>query len=378
MTRTAPRPPRSPRERDADQHATLPDVVIDDVPLPAPADPPRPGTSVRLLVFLLLCTVAIIGGGAYTVIAVREHNSTAGRASGAGPANPDALAGLSGPANLLFLDTVDIADPYRKIARSAIGGSAGGRDVTGELCQRVYMAAGRGLCLTLGYELSRGSAFIFDADMKVVHSVSASGLPSRARVSPDGRYGSMTFFVFGHAYSGGAFSTRTDIVAMATGDIVSDLESFEVYRDGVRFHSEDFNFWGVTFAADSNRFYATLGTGDSTYLVEGDIAARRLRTLRENVECPSLSPDGGRIVFKKKVATTPITEWRLTVLDLATMTETQLPETRSIDDQAEWLDDKHVLYSPPTSIPEVWVMPVDGSGPPRQLLTHAFSPSVQR
>ena len=32
------------------------------------------------------------------------------------------------------------------------------------------------------------------------------------------------------------------------------------------------------------------------------------------------------------------------MLDLATMRETPLAETRSIDDQAEWLDDDHVLY----------------------------------
>ena len=37
----------------------------------------------------------------------------------------------------------------------------------------------------------------------------------------------------------------------------------------------DFNFWGVTFARDGNRFYATLGTGGKTYLVEGDVAARQ-------------------------------------------------------------------------------------------------------
>lgn len=377
MTRTAPRPPRSPRERDAGLDAPA-IISVSHEPVPARVEPASRGLSARILVFAVLCALAVVVGGVYTVRAIRENKSATERTSGAGAANPDAVAGLSGPAGLLFLDTTDIADPYRKIARTTIGGSAVGRDVTGELCQRVYMAAGRGLCLTLGYDLSRGSAFIFDADMRVVRTVPASGLPSRARVSPDGRYGSMTFFVFGVAYSGGAFETRTDLIDMETGALIADLETFEVYRDGARFEGTGFNFWGVTFARDSNRFYATLGASGPTYLVEGDIAARTLRVLRENVECPSLSPDGTRIVFKKKIATDPVTEWRLTMLDLATMTETQLPEERSIDDQAEWLDDTHVLYAPPTSIPEVWVMPVDGSGPPRQLLTNAFSPSVAR
>ena len=65
--------------------------------------------------------------------------------------------------------------------------------------------------------------------------------------------------------------------------------------------------------------------------------------LHENVECPSLSPDGTRVAYKRRTgsATRP---WRLTVLDLATMRETPLAEPRSVDDQAEWLDDDHVLY----------------------------------
>ena len=65
--------------------------------------------------------------------------------------------------------------------------------------------------------------------------------------------------------------------------------------------------------------------------------------IHENVECPSLSPDGTRIAFKKRTGSKG-TPWRLTVLDLATMRETPLSERRSVDDQAEWLDDGRVLY----------------------------------
>ena len=36
--------------------------------------------------------------------------------------------------------------------------------------------------------------------------------------------------------------------------------------------------------------------------------------------------------------------WRLHVLELATLRETALAETRSVDDQVEWLDDDTVLY----------------------------------
>jgi uncharacterized repeat protein (TIGR01451 family) len=154
------------------------------------------------------------------------------------------------------------------------------------------------------------------------------------------------------------------------------LEEFTVVRDGQPFKSVDFNFWGVTFASDGNRFYATLKTKGQTYLVEGDIAARRVRLLWPNVECPSLSPDGTRIAFKKRVSggLGPVT-WRFHVLDLHTMTETPLAEERSIDDQIEWLDDGFVLYGVMT---DVWMVRADGSGEPRRYLRRAVSPSVVR
>ena len=86
--------------------------------------------------------------------------------------------------------------------------------------------------------------------------------------------------------------------------------------------SEDFNFWGVTFSAeDSNRFYATVRSAGKTYLLEGDVGERTMTVLRENVECPSLSPDGTRIAFKK-LTDGLIGQWRLHVLDLATMEQT--------------------------------------------------------
>jgi hypothetical protein len=155
-----------------------------------------------------------------------------------------------------------------------------------------------------------------------------------------------------------------------------------VWRDGEQFRGVDFNFWGVTFARDSNRFYATLGSGGRTYLLEGNLAAREARVLRENVECPSLSPDNTRIAFKKRTGgiISPVT-WRLSILDLRTLDDRPLAETRSVDDQAEWLDDHHILYALPdrasaTAVTTTWVVPADGSGEPRPLLQNAYSPVV--
>src|SRR3954471_23360929 len=170
-------------------------------------------------------------------------------------------------------------------------------------CDRVYFAAGHGICLARGGGF--GTAYhaeLLGPNLDQLHELPLSGVPSRARISPDGRYASATTFVSGHSYaSPGKFSTQTIIIDAATGKVVSDLERFRVYRDGVRIDKPDLNFWGITFARDSNRFYATLATGGKTYLVRGDVRARTLRTLHENVECPSLSPDGTRVAYKKLV-----------------------------------------------------------------------------
>lgn len=74
----------------------------------------------------------------------------------------------------------------------------------------------------------------------------------------------------------------------------------------------------MTFTPDARTFYATLGTGGETLLVTGDVDARTVEVIEDNVECPSLSPDGRRVAFKHREGglTGPIT-WRLWVLDLA-------------------------------------------------------------
>lgn len=75
--------------------------------------------------------------------------------------------------------------------------------------------------------------------------------------------------------------------------MLGNLEDFSVSNNDAPLQSPTFNFWGVTFASDERHFYATLGVGDfagTTHLVEGDLRTRTLRVLRDNVECPSLSP----------------------------------------------------------------------------------------
>jgi hypothetical protein len=117
-------------------------------------------------------------------------------------------------------------------------------------------------------------------------------------------------------------------------------------------------------------------------LVRGDLGLRKLTVLRENVECPSLSPSSRLIAFKKRVRS-DLDPWRLYILHLATLTDRSIEaETRSIDDQIEWLDDDHVLYAvrrptAPSSL-DVWVAPLDTSAPARVFMPEAESPIVVR
>ncbi|MFC4588910.1 TolB family protein [Sphaerisporangium corydalis] len=248
---------------------------------------------------------------------------------------------------------------------------------TGLRCKRFYAAAGTGLCLRVTTGLTtRSEAIVVDGHLREVRRVALSGIPSRARVSASGRMAAWTFFVAGDSYLSVGFSTRAGILDIRTGKLVKSLEDFTLEKDGRVYSAPDLNYWGVTFAADDNRFYATVSTEGRTYLVQGDFAGRRMRVLGENAECPSLSPDGTRVVYKKRSgsATDP---WRLYMLDLRTDHETELAEPANVDDQAAWLDDGTVMYSRlRADSSDVWAVPADGSGRPRLLARDAYSPAA--
>jgi hypothetical protein len=204
-------------------------------------------------------------------------------------------------------------------------------------------------------------------------------VPSRARVAPDGRHFATTVFVSGHNYISLGFSTET-VIYRADGRPIGNVEKFTFRINGREDTSVDRNVWGVTFAADSRLFFATVAASGRTYLVRGDLHARTLTALRENAECPSLSPDERTVVYKRRVGSTADQAWRFHALNLQTGQERPLGEHRSVDDQVAWLNNSEVLYAVPTvtdgrTTADIWAAPING-GAPRLLIRNADSPTV--
>jgi hypothetical protein len=309
-----------------------------------------------------LVVLCLLGGGVYVAVAALGPDQTTTEAR---PRANEVLAQTR-----LMVRAVDPDNPRLNGRVYSVDDGKVERSSADLACERVYYAGGRGICMGVAPSGVDYDATIFDSKLRPLHRVALTGFPSRARVSADGRYGAMTVFVSGDSYleSPSAFSTRTTILEMASGRQLGQLEQFRVTKDGKPFDAVDFNFWGVTFAADPNTFYATLGTGGEHYLVEGDLRARSLRVLREGVECPSLSPDGKQIAYKSLIGDA---RWHLRVLELATLADHAVAEARSIDDQVEWLDDETLAYSDERN---VYTVPADGSGESRLLVRDATSP----
>ena len=303
------------------------------------------------------------------------------RSEGAG--EPDAAV-LTAPREQAFLIRHTGLDAsYGVMSVLRLGADGEDRRGTPLRCDRLHFVNDLGVCLATDRFYTTHSIMVFDGSFQPLHTLPLNGVPSRARLSRDGRRAAVTVFVSGHSYAEEGFSTETSIIDTYTGErVVRNLEEFEVRQGATPLRAVDFNFWGVTFADDGDRFYATLGTGGRLYLVEGRVSTRSVTVLREGVECPSLSPDQTRVAFKKRIFTGADFVWRLHVLDLATSVETPLAETRHVDDQVEWLDDATILYAmpdpsaPTARVTDVWQVPADGLGEPELLLRQAFSPAV--
>jgi hypothetical protein len=264
---------------------------------------------------------------------------------------------------------------------------AGGR-VLGSLplrCDRVHTAAGTVACLRTvpGQGLQLDLADRHGAVLGTLKFPNVL-LASRVRVSKDGATVAFTGFGAGHTYSGTNFSTRTYLVDFARRRLVADVSTFKVIEaNNLTLPAKRINVWGVTFdPTSSTRFYATVGAGGAVFLAAGDLKARTLTLTRAEMECPSLSPDGTRIAFKRR---NPAGGWFPAVYEIASGREWVMKEGRSLDDQIEWIDDTTLVYelsesgaldTLPGSATDVVTRGADGKGASTVLRKHVGSPSV--
>ena len=269
----------------------------------------------RSVAFAVLATACLLVASvsvALAVIGARDDERAAQRAVAA--AKPTVERMLAGPRRTCSSARSTAAARSSMaawVSRRSAGDAPGDAGVAGPSCSRIDFAGGRGVCLDVA---GPGIAAIqLDAGLRTVRTISLAGIPSRVRISPDGRWAGVTAFIAGHAYSTpGKFSTEATVLDLRTGKVVGDLEhDFRVVKDGSTVTARDRNFWGLTFAADGDTFYATLATGGKTWLIKGSIRTRSAVTIHENVECPALSPDGTRIGYKRAIAHDP-SVWRFT------------------------------------------------------------------
>jgi hypothetical protein len=328
------------------------------------------------LIMIMISAVLCLGlaGGYFIYVRAQGTSTMAG--------SPESSANLSsvltGP-HIVFR-TSALGAHYGQLAAVSLDDPAGARANLGLNCERTYATRTAGVCLYAkrGVVQTYGFAML-DGRLQPAGNSNLAGIPSRVRISADSSLVATTTFVGGHSYAQAAFSTET--IIRRDGKSLGNIESWRSTVDGRPLRSVDRNFWGVTFADDNDTFYATAASGRTTWLMRGSLKGKSMNSLHTDAECPSLSPNQTKIAYKKRLDSEAHGVWRLAVLDLRTRQESLLAETRSVDDQVEWLDDDRLLYglSRPGSeatTSDVWMVPADGSGTPVVLIPEASSPAV--
>jgi hypothetical protein len=336
---------------------------------------------VRVVAFAVITFVVVTVATAYAIGAATSYRRAHDRPPTVATASDTETVRTSSGPRIVFRHT-GIDSEYGKVATVPLADPAGARAFTDLTCDRVYATSRVTSCLrTEPGVVTKFSLTEYDAGGDEIQAVAVPGIPSRTRLSPDGSLVSSTTFVSGHSYMQVGFSTATEIRDVG-GESRGNLERYTLVIDGDEVAPRDRNVWGVTFV-DDDTFYATVGTGGETYLVEGDLERRTLTSIAERVECPSLSPDGTRIAFKEAVKRDGRGWWTPAVLDLATGRRTVLrTEDRNVDDQIEWLDDDTVLYGlardDEAGVTDVWSLRTDGRSRPELFIQQAWSPAVIR
>lgn len=282
---------------------------------------------------------------------------------------------------LVFVSRIP-GDGYGTLA--AIGSDGKRRSYDLE-CARAYAAAGVLLCLeSAGMFVPAGTARVRSVSDETFPEIwqRPSGLPSRARVTPDGSQLAFTGFVAGHSYLDiGEFSTETIVGTPTTRGMRA--EHFTVASDEPRFAAIDGNWWGVSFEPGATSALLTYGTGPSIEIVRADLRDATIAPVGIEGGCPSVSPSGRYVVVKRP---DPRIDAPLALIlhDLETGEEQLLNEPRFVDDQVEWLDDDTILYALPRDneliqpVFDIWSLDIGADATATMVVPYADSPAVYR
>jgi len=287
------------------------------------------------------------------------------------------------PGEVMFVNRVP-GDDY---GRLGIRHSDGSRTLLAQDCLRVHIAADHGVCLSeTDPVLGTFETTFFEASnpAETIKSY-ASASPSRARISPDGTFSTVTAFISGGSYADIGIGETTTVVTIDEVDsnvLLRGAGQFEVNAEQSRYQTFDANYWGLTFV-DQENFYITGFYDTLPEIMQGTLSTMTIEPTGWIGSCPSISPDGKTLVFKEQ---RPDGHYDLVAVDVETQEKRLLGETRSVDDQVEWLDNDTILYA---LHPEdgdlglqpqfdIWELDLAEGSEPKMFLPSADSPAVAR
>ena len=235
----------------------------------------------RTLGFVALSVVCVATATGYVLHSRARVRSLAQAAAALPTAAPASVAAVEAQPHVLFRNMTAAAQAGFA-ALAPLDAPDGPRQITGYACRRLYMAAGHGLCLAEVADDPFGAPYrarFFGPDFKTLHELPLAGLPSRARVSPDGTLGAATVFVNGDSYAGRhLLHPHHDLRHGARARRWATSRTFTVFEGRQTDPGGRLQLLGRDLRPPTTgRFYATLGDGRPTYLVQGDLAARTVK-----------------------------------------------------------------------------------------------------